>query len=69
MKIDLIGLEVDIEFDTVPAHTGGIDEFGNAEIIPISVSLNSVICKGIEIITLLESSQREVIEEEIIENL
>lgn len=65
--IDLYNLEVDVKYEYVPAQEnstpGGVERIGH------SVNIYAVICKGIDILPLLERDQIFDLEEEILEKL
>jgi len=68
MIIDLINLEVEIEYNFNPPSIGGIHEDGSQEHFPATVSIYSIISKGIEIISLIHPDQIEQLEAEILED-
>lgn len=64
MKIELT-LDVEVSYDRIPQEIGDKDENGNVELIPNSISLTSIKCKGIELISLLSPEEILALEQEI----
>lgn len=66
--IDIINLDVEIEYNFNPPSIGGTHEDGSQEEIPATVDIYSVKAQGIEIISLIHPDQKEVLEEEMLKD-
>ncbi len=68
-NIDLLGLDVEVMYTYQKADQGGTHPAGGVEQLPARISIYSVMCKGIDIISLLSSDQLEDMEREILEGM
>lgn len=66
--IDIINLDVEIEYNFNPPSIGGTHEDGSQEEIPATVDIYSVKAQGIEIISLIHPDQKEALEEEMLKD-
>lgn len=67
--IDIINLDVEIEYNFNPPSIGGTHEDGSQEEIPATVDIYSIKAQGIEIISLVHPDQLEMLQAEILDDL
>lgn len=66
--IDIINLDVEIEYNFNSPSIGGTHEDGSQEEIPATVDIYSVKAQGFEIISLIHPDQKEALEEEMLKD-
>jgi len=69
MIITLENLECELKYDYEPPTIGGSHPDGSVERLGANVSIYSAICKGVELVTLIEHEQLEAMESKILESL